>query len=391
MHPRLLPIFDPLPISFVQGQNAWLWDEAGNRYLDAASGVGVNLLGYDHPIWTKALQEQVRKPIHLSNMFRIPEQEHFAEVLCTQTSMDKVFFGNSGADANECAIKLARLYGHSLGIESPTLIVFDRAFHGRTLATLTASGLRHLQAGFEPLVSGFARAPFGDIEAVRQISDARHDIVGVLFEPIQGYGGVHVAPDPFLHALRDLCHQKKWLFIADEIQTGMGRTGAFLYLDHLKIQADIITLAKGLANGIPIGACLTRGVANDLLGLGSHGATFGGNPLGCSMGNKALEILHQENIIKNVDLLGATLLAMLKTALEDKPYIKAIRGKGFMIGIELDKPCQDISQLALSYGLLLNVTNNNVIRLLPPLVLQAHELEILTEKLVTVLNAFYKK
>lgn len=388
MRQRLLSTYNPLPISFVRGQGVWLWDQDGNRYLDALSGVGVNILGYDQAEWVACIQQQASKLVHVSNIYHIPEQQLFSEKLCALTGMDKVFFANSGGEANETAIKLARLYGHSKGIDEPTIIVFDNAFHGRTLATLTASGSRQVQAGFEPLVSGFIRAPYNDITALQHIADTRHEVVAVLLEPIQGAGGVNVPSPGFFKDLHDLCTQKGWLLIDDEIQCGMGRTGRFLALQHEGIQPDILTLAKGLANGIPIAACLTHGIVNDLFSPGSHGSTFGGNPFGCTIGLKTLELLEKHQLITNAATQGEKLLTLLRAGLKDNPKVKDIRGKGLMIGIELQSPCLEIAKMALTRGLLVNVTHQNVIRLLPPLVIQSQEIEILVEKMVKVIEDF---
>lgn len=388
MAKRMLSVYQPLPITFTKGEGVWLWDNQGNRYLDAISGMGVNVLGYNQPQWVECLKQQATKLIHVSNLFTIPEQENLAEHLCQKTGMEKAFFANSGAEANECAIKLARLYGHSKGIETPTLIVFEGAYHGRTLATLTASSSRQVQAGFEPLVSGFVRAPLDDMNAIHNIAQSRSDIVGVLIEPVQGQGGVHVANPQFLHDLRDYCNQQSWLLITDEIQSGMGRTGEFLCLQHYGIQADIVTLAKGLANGIPIGACLTQGVANDLFTTGSHGATFGGNPLACALAIKTLELLETLRLAQNTHTQGDHLIKSLQEQLSTHPMVKEIRGQGLMIGIELNKPCKEIYSLALKHQLLLNITQQNVIRLLPPLVIGTTEIAMLSERLVNIIAEF---
>lgn len=388
MQNRLLSTYDPLPISFAGGEGAWIWDKEGNRYLDGISGFGVNVLGYNNAEWIQFVQQQASQLLHVSNMYLIPERDLLAESVCSKAGMDKVFFTNSGSEAIECAIKLSRLYGHSKGVTEPTILVFDGAFHGRTIATLTASGLRHVQAGFEPLASGFVRAPFGDINALKQIASSRNDIVAVLFEPIQGAGGIHLANPEFLREIRALCDKHQWLMISDEIQTGVARTGQFLTLQHYDIQADIVTLAKALGNGIPIGACLTRGIVNDLFTPDKHGSTQGGNPFVCAVGLKTLEMVERENLAKNATLQGESLLAALKEQFAHHSAVKEVRGQGLMIGIELHQPCKSIAKIALKNKLLLNITNQNVIRLLPPLVIQSHEIVMMSERLGRIIEEF---
>lgn len=385
---RLLATYDPLPISFSHGEEVWLWDKEGNRYLDGISGFGVNMLGYSNAEWTSFVQQQSSRLIHVSNMYLIPERDQLAEMVCARTGMDKAFFTNSGSEANECAIKLARLYGHNKGIAEPTIVVFDGAFHGRTIATLTASGLRHVQAGFEPLASGFLRAPFGDINALKHIANSRNDVVAVLLEPIQGAGGINVASQAFLQEIRALCDKHQWLMISDEIQTGVLRTGKFLTLQHYQIEADIVTLAKALGNGIPIGACLTKGVVNNLFTPDKHGSTQGGNPFVCAVSVKTLEIADNLQLAANAEQQGKNLLDALTEQFAHHEMVKSVRGKGLMIGIELHKPCKNVAKIALQKGLLVNITNQNVIRLLPPLVIQSQEVAMMSEKLGDIINEF---
>ncbi len=385
---RLLWTYDPFALAFAGGEGAWLWDEHGNRFLDAISGIGVNLLGHNHPEWVECFKQQSSRLIHVSNMYHIPEKEMLAEQLCLRTGMEKAYFANSGSEAVEAAIKLARLYGHSRLIEHPTILVFENAFHGRTLATLTASGHRLLQAGFEPLASGFVRAPFGDINALQHIANTRHDVVAVLVEPIQGAGGIHVGSAEFLQEIRTLCDQNEWLMMADEIQTGLGRTGQFLCSEHAKVQPDIVTMAKGLANGIAMGACLTRGNANNLFTPEKHGSTLGGNPFACAMALKTLELIDKHSLINNASVQGQDLIASLTDKFRGHPLVHNIRGKGLMIGIELNKPCKSIAKIALKHGLLVNVPQPNVVRMLPPLIISKNEVDLICEKFGKILEEF---
>ncbi len=385
---RLLATYDPLAITFTQGEGMWLIDEQQNRYLDAISGIGVNVLGHNHPQWVLQAKHQAQRLVHVSNLYQIPEKEVLAERLCQLTKMDKVFFANSGSEANETAIKVARLYGHRNNIDNPTIIVFENAFHGRTVATLSASGHRQIQAGFEPLASGFIRVPFGDLNALKKIANERRDVAAVLIEPIQGAGGIHVASVSFLQALRTLCSEQKWLFMVDEIQTGLGRTGKFLGIDHAGIKADVLTLAKGLANGIAIGACLTSKEANHLFSPEKHGSTLGGNPFACAMALKTVEILQSERLIENAYTQGLALSNRLQTQFAKHKAIKELRGKGLMLGMECHAPCKPIVTLALSEGLLVNVPQPHVVRFLPPFIIQANDIDVLSEKFEKVLHAF---
>lgn len=385
---RLLATYDPLAITFTSGEGMWLIDEQEKRYLDAISGIGVNILGHSHPMWVAQAKEQAQRLVHVSNLYQIPEKEVLAERLCKLTNMDKVFFANSGSEANETAIKVARLYGHRKNIEYPTIVVFDNAFHGRTVATLSASGARQIQAGFEPLASGFIRVPFGDLHALKKIAHSRRDVVAVLFEPIQGAGGIHVASIEFLQALRQLCSEQKWLLMADEIQSGMGRTGKFLAIEHAGIHADVLTLAKGLANGIAIGACLTSGNTNHLFAPETHGSTLGGNPFACAMALKTIELLQSEKLIQNAHEQGKALLLALTDQFSKHEAVKMIRGKGLMIGVECHAPCKKIFKIALQHGLLVNVPQPHVVRFLPPYIIQAKDIETIIQSYEKTLNDF---
>lgn len=375
-------------LTVTRGEGPWVWDSAGDRYLDALSGIAVCGLGHAHPAVTRAIAEQAAALVHCSNLYNIPAQQELATMLCGISGMDKVFFGNSGAEANEAAIKIARLHGHARGIEVPTIVVMERAFHGRTLATLSATGNRKVQAGFEPLVRGFVRAPFDDLEAVATIAGNNPNIAAVLVEPIQGEGGVRV-PDPqYLTGLRALCDRHGWLLMLDEIQTGSGRTGSFFHYQQHGLLPDVATLAKGLGNGMPIGACLARGAAAELLGPGKHGSTFGGNPVACAAGLATLRVLEGENLYARAHQLGTRLRSEFRSALAGCASVRDIRGSGLMIGIELDRPCAELVQHALNRGLLINVTADSVIRLLPPLILGDAEAELLVATLAPLIRAF---
>ncbi len=384
----LITTYNPLPVTFTHGKGVWLYDEQGKAYLDTFSGIAVCGLGHAHPDVTKTIQQQAAKLLHPSNAFHIKEQELLAEKLTSLTGMDQVFFNNSGAEANEAAIKLSRLYGHKRGIETPSIIVMEGAFHGRTMATLTASGSRKVQAGFEPLVSGFIRAPFNDIEAIRTIAANRDDVVAVMLEPIQGEGGVLVGDETYLRAVAALCAKNDWLLIFDEVQTGNGRTGTLFACMNLGIKPDILTTAKGLGNGVPISACLMGKRARDLFKPGNHGATFGGNPLACATALTVLNVIERDNICEQVARNGILLKDKLIRELGDHPNVRGIRGKGFMLGIELDRAANDIKLIGLTNGLLLNVTAESVIRLLPALIISEDEMDELIVRLVKTINEF---
>ena len=374
--------------TLVKGEGAWLWDAKGNKYLDALSGIAVCGLGHSHPAIAKAVTEQASVLTHCSNFFAIPNQVALADKLCATSGMDKVFFGNSGAEANEAAIKMARLHGHKKGIKLPTVLVMDNAFHGRTLATLSASGSRKVQAGFEPLVRGFARGSFNDIQSLETIADNNPNICAVFVEPIQGEGGIRVAADDYLKQLREFCTEKGWLLMLDEVQTGNGRTGKYFYYQHSGIVPDVVTTSKGLGNGVPIGACLAHGEAAELMQPGNHGSTFGGNPLACAAALAAVTTIEEENLCERAMVLGDRLMAGFKAALADVPHVKEIRGKGCMIGIEIDKPCKSLFPAAMTKGLIINVTADSVIRLLPPMVMSDAEADQVVAILAPLIKDF---
>ncbi len=380
MNTHLMHNYAPLPVTFEKGEGAWLWDNKGRKYLDALSGVAVCGLGHAHPAVAEALCNQARTLIHTSNWYHIEHQETLAQKLTALAGMDRVFFSNSGAEANETAIKLARLYGHQKDITTPAIIVMEGSFHGRTMATLTATGNRKVQAGFEPLVQGFVRAPYNDLAALETIAQNNSDVVAVLVEPIIGEGGILIPTENYLSGIRKLCDDNGWLMILDEIQTGIGRTGKWFAFQHSGISPDIMTLAKGLGNGVPIGACLAKGNAAELFQPGHHGSTYGGNPLVCAAALAVLDTLEKEQLNARVSQLGETMLAAFKAALADVAGIVEIRGLGLMLAIELERPCGEILQQALDAGLLLNVTAGNVVRLLPPLVISDDE----AEQIVTI-------
>jgi acetylornithine/N-succinyldiaminopimelate aminotransferase len=384
----LITCYNPMPIAFAHGEGVWLYDEEGKAYLDGLSGIAVCGLGHAHPDVTHTIQQQAAKLLHTSNAFHIKEQELLAAKLTTMTGMEQVFFANSGAEANEAAIKLTRLYGHKKGIETPSIIVMERAFHGRTMATLTASGSRKVQAGFEPLVPGFIRAPFNDLEAIHKIAANREDVVAVMMEPIQGEGGIYAAEEGYLRSLAQLCEQHDWMLILDEIQTGNGRTGKLYSCMHYNIQPDILTTAKGLGNGVPIGACLMNKRAVNLFKPGNHGSTFGGNPLACATALTVLEVIERDNLCEKVTKNSALLMDKLIRNLGEHPHVKAIRGKGYMIGVELDRPANDIRAVGLANGIIFNITADTVIRLLPPLIINEDEIEELVKRLTLTINQF---
>ena len=382
-----MPTYGRLPVTFERGEGAWLFDQNNERYLDALSGIAVCSLGHAHPAVHQAICKQSEKLLHTSNLYNIAVQEQLADRLTEKSGMDNVFFCNSGAEANEAAIKLARKYGHERGIENPAIIVMEKSFHGRTLATLSATGNAKIQQGFGPLVSGFVRVPYNDIAAIEQVISAHDNIFAVLVEPIQGEGGVNIPAADYLNQIRKLCDQHKLLMMLDEIQTGVGRTGKFLAYQHNSILPDVCTLAKALGNGVPIGACLARGKAATVLSAGNHGSTFGGNALACSAALAVLATLDAENLIEQAAQKGDAICAGFNKQLQGNVHVVDIRHKGLMIGIELDRPCAELVQAALQQKLLINVTNEKTIRLLPPLIID--ELQI--AQLVTTLSALIHK
>lgn len=389
MSDTLMQTYARLPIAFVKGEGAWLVDENGDRYLDALAGVAVNGLGHAHPRLSKALCEQAGRLIHTSNIYRIPEQERLADRLCALSGLDRAFFCNSGAEANEAAIKIARLYGHGKGVENPAIVVMEKSFHGRTMATLSATGNRKVQAGFEPLVTGFVRVPFGDADAVAKLSE-QANIVAVLVEPFQGEGGVNIPEAGYLSKLRAICDANGWLLMLDEVQTGIARTGTWFAFQHTDILPDVMTLAKGLGSGVPIGACLARGAAAQAFTPGKHGSTFGGGPLACIAALTTLEVMAEDNLPAYATELGEFIRADMAQRLQGVGGVVEIRGQGLMVGIELDRPCGDLVKQALSRHLLINVTYDNVVRLLPPLVMTRGDAALLTEKLAELIRSFLR-
>jgi len=386
--PHLMNLYARLPIAFSHGQGAWLYDEQGRRYLDALAGIAVNTLGHGHPRLVKALSEQAGRLIHTSNLYRIREQEELGDKLADLSGMAECFFCNSGCEANEAAIKLARLYGHSRDIDQPAIIVMEKAFHGRTLATLSATGNRKVQAGFEPLVAGFVRVPFDDLGAVEAVAQHNSNVVAVLFEPIQGEGGIRLAHDEYIRGLRQICDAKGWLLMVDEVQCGTGRTGRWFAHQHAGVLPDVMTLAKGLASGVPIGACLAAGKAAGVFKPGSHGSTFGGNPFACVAALTTLAVIEQDRLMENALRLGDAIRGGLREALAGQSAVTEIRGDGLMIGIELDRPCGELVQRALDAGLLINVTAEKVVRLLPPMIFSTTEADELVAKLSLLIRGF---
>jgi acetylornithine aminotransferase len=385
---HLMNTYARLPVRFVTGQGVWLWDGEGRRYLDGLAGVAVNGLGHAHAGLTQAICDQARTLMHTSNIYEIPLQEELAGRLCGLSGMDKAFFCNSGCEANEAAIKLARLYGHQKGVENPSIVVMEKAFHGRTLATLSATGSRKVQAGFEPLVTGFVRVPYGDLGAIEQVAKNNRSVVAVLYEIIQGEGGIHLASDEFQAGVRRLCDESGWLMMCDEVQCGIGRTGTWFGYQHSSVLPDVIALAKGLGGGFPVGACLARGAAADVFKPGNHGSTFGGNPLACRAALAVLDAIEKEGLRERAARIGERIRDALRDGLAHTEGVRDIRGRGLMIGIELDRPCADIVRTALERGMLVNVTSDNVVRLVPPLVMNENEADQLVAGLVPVIRGF---
>ncbi len=388
MAQHLMNTYKPLPVSFEHGEGAYLFDAAGTRYLDALCGIAVCGLGHAHPAVSEAICNQSRRLLHSSNLYQIELQYRLADELCRVAPMDRVFFSNSGAEANEAALKLARLHGHQKGISAPQVIVTEGSFHGRTLATLTATGNRKIQAGFEPLVPGFLRAPYDDLDAIRTIAGNSANVVAVLVEPITGEGGIRIPAAHYLPELRALCDEYGWLLILDEIQTGMGRTGRWFAYQHSGIVPDVMTLAKGLGNGVPIGACLARGAAAEVFKPGNHGSTFGGNPLAASAALAVIKTLEQDELLDNAAAMGTLLLQGFRERLGSLAGVLSIRGKGLMLGIELDRPCAELMQRALTRGLLINVTADTVVRLLPPLILDREQAETIVSTVSELIETF---
>lgn len=389
---HLMNTYGRQPVTFAKGEGVWLTDTAGDRYLDALSGVAVNGLGHAHPKFVAALNAQIAKLIHVSNIYQIAEQSALADKLAALSGMDKVFFCNSGCEANEAAIKLARLYAHNKGIDHPEIIVMDQSFHGRTMATLSATGNRKVQAGFEPLVSGFVRVPFDDLDAIRAVASRNNHVVAILVEPVQGEGGIHIPADmkAYFQGLREICDANGWLLMVDEVQSGIARTGTWFAFQHTGIMPDVMTLAKGLGSGVPIGACVARGVAAETFTPGKHGSTFGGNPLATAAGLATLDIIADEKLLENAEDTGNYIRQLFMQAFKDTPAVVNVRNAGMMIGIELDRPCAELVKQALAAKLLINVTSEKVVRLLPPLIMNRQEAEELVHRLAPLILNFIK-
>ena len=372
------------PVAFVRGEGVWLWDEAGKKYLDALAGIAVNTLGYAHPRLTRALTEQIGRLMHTSNLFRIPLQEAAADRLAEITGLDEVFFCNSGLEANEAAIKIARKYGHERGIAEPAIVVMEKAFHGRSLAALSATGSRKVQAGFEPLVSGFVRVPLNDLDAVRTLAEHNRNVAAVMVEPIQGEGGINVSRLDYLRGLKEICERRDWLFISDEVQCGLGRTGKWFVYQHAGFLPDVVPLAKGLGSGVPVGACVVGGRARGVFKPGNHGSTFGGNPLAMTAVVTTIDTIKEEGLLANAEKVGA----VIRNALAEVHGITEIRGMGLMIGVELGQACGELVKQALDAALVINVTADNVIRMLPPLVMTPAEGRMVVERLAPLVQNF---
>ena len=383
----IMPTYGRLPVSFVRGEGSHVYDEAGKAYLDGLTGIAVCGLGHAHPAVAKALGEQANTLLHTSNLYLIGPQERLATRLTELSGMDNVFFCNSGAEANEAALKIARLHGHNRGIEAPDVIVMDGSFHGRTMATLTATGNRKVQAGFEPLLSGFVRAPFNDVESVRQIAANNKNVVAVFVEPVLGEGGIQIPSGDYLDNLREVCDANGWLLMLDEVQTGNGRTGKLFAFQHGNLLPDVITTAKGLGNGMPIGACIARGAAADVLVAGTHGSTFGGNFLACAAANAVLDELTEGGVIERAAELGERMVAAFRKRLAGNNRVREIRGKGLMLGVELNEPCPTLVADALEAGLLINVAVDNVVRLLPPLNMSDAEADQMVAMVADLIDA----
>jgi len=392
MNKNLMPTYNRLPISFEKGKGVWLFDKNKTKYLDGLSGIAVNTLGHNHPALVKAISKQATKLIHVSNYYHIEEQSLLADKLVKLSKLSSVFFCNSGCEANEAAIKLARLHGHKLGIDTPNIIVMEGGFHGRTMGTLSASGGRKYQAGFEPLMSGYIRVPFDDIDAIEKIAVKKNKVCAIFVEPIQGEGGINIPNNfkQYLKKLRQICDKNKWLLIFDEVQCGIGRTGKWFAHQHSSVKPDVMTLAKGLGSGMPIGACIANETTTQLMEPGKHGSTFGGNPLACSAGIATLNAIEKEYLIKNASTQGLLITNLLNEKFKSNKNIVSIRYLGLMIGIELSMPCVEIVNIALEKKLLINVTSESVIRLLPPLIINKKEAKMLTDRLIKTIEIFLK-
>ena len=384
---HLLNTYARLPVAFVKGEGAYLIGGDGRRYLDGLCGLAVCGLGHAHPAVAKALRDQAGALLHTSNLYEIPLQAELAKRLAALSGMERAFFANSGAEANEAALKIARLHGHRLGIKKPDVLVTESSFHGRTMATLTATGQRKVQAGFEPLLTGFARAPFNDVAAIERIAANNPNAVAVFVEPIQGEGGVNIPDEGYLEALRRICDANQWLLMLDEVQTGNGRTGAFFAYQHSGVLPDVVTTAKGLGNGVPIGVCLARGAAADLFQPGHHGSTFGGNPLACAAAHAVLDTLERDNLIPRAAVLGERIQDGLRRALAGSNLLKEVRGKGLMIAVELNEPRPGLVLAGLKAGVLINQIGEQMVRLLPPLILTDAQADELVKQVAALLQS----
>ncbi|MCF6218216.1 MAG: aspartate aminotransferase family protein [Gammaproteobacteria bacterium] len=390
MHDSIMPTYARLPVSFERGEGPWLWDSEGDRYFDAISGIAVCSIGHAHPQVAKAISDQASRLLHTSNLYSIPAQQQLADNLTRLAGMQQVFFGNSGAEANEAAIKIARLFGHNNGIDNPTIIVADGSFHGRTMATLSATGNPKVQDGFAPLLEGFVRVPYDDIAAIEAVANNNPNIVAVLFEPVQGEGGVNIPSSDFLGKLRTICDRHNWLMMLDEVQTGMCRTGEWFAFQHSDITPDVMTLAKALGNGVPIGACLTHGKATGVMGAGNHASTFGGNPLVCQAALAVIDVMTKSDAKQRAEQGSQRIVDGLQAELGAVAGIIDIRHHGMMIGIQLGRPCAALVKQALAQKLLINVTAGNVIRLLPVLLLSDSEIEQLITDVSTLVKSFLR-
>ena len=386
----VMPTYARYPVAFERGEGIWLYDTEGRRYMDALTGIAVTGLGHAHPAVTKAICEQAGKLLHTSNLYEIEHQQELGEKLCKETGMDAIYFCNSGAESNEAQIKLARKYGNDRGISNPSIIVMEQSFHGRTLATLSATGNRAIQAGFEPLVSGFVRVPFDDVDAVRKVAETNHSVVAVMVEPVQGEGGVHVPKEGYLKALREICDENNWLLMLDEVQTGNGRTGTYFAFQQEGITPDVLSTAKGLGNGMPIGACLARGDAAKVLGPGTHGSTYGGNPLVCAAALAVFDTIKSENLAENAAVRGEWIRQALREKLADVPQLVEVRGKGLMIGVVFNETITELGKLAVDNQLLLNINGGGkVIRLLPPLIISEAEARELVDRVSDLVKQLF--
>ncbi len=388
MHDHLMPTYKPLDICLSRGEGIYAWDTEGKQYLGALCGISVTSLGHNHPAVTHAINEQASRILHTSNLYHIDNQARLADLLCEASGMDQVFFSNSGAEANEAAIKLARKYGHIRNIERPEIVVMESSFHGRTMATLTATGNRKVQAGFEPLVSGFVRAPYNDLEAIHNIAANNKNVVAILVEPVQGEGGINIPGPGYLRTLREICDANDWLLMLDEIQTGLARSGKMFAFQHDAIVPDVMTLAKALGNGIPIGACLAHGKACNVFQPGNHGSTFGGNPFACHVAHRVVSTMLEQNLAANAAARGHQIAQLVINHFAGNDAIVEVRNMGLLIGISLNRPCAELVTIALSKGLLINVTADNVVRLLPPLIIDPAQAQELVSRLIEAIEEF---